>query len=801
MALTIPAYMQRALERQDPNLVVLVDVTLASGEAFYFASGNERLRAADSTRQDYIQNIHEITPISPQLSPLDRKVQVSSFAITFVDDGAIRDFMDSYAWKNALVEVVLAPAELPGSSYEIPYWKGLVYEMLPDGQYFKMQCKDALTMALETAYYGVPINRHPLEVIEEILDAADIPSALIDSTTFDPSTDTAISHLVVSAISSMGITHSGNDPVVNIGSAGSDDFWGGPELSSIDSPIERAQASAAWTQEMLERAARGDFPTRGIPAAPMIDHLAYMCGGSVLTGEDGKIKFLRFDSSASIADTWTSDDVIDFEQRQTWGDSIVNEVHFTLGTDPNERTHIMSETNSQSNYAPSGATAYVRTIPIAMPYGAEMFRFNWAGAWVTDPASDTLNVGTTSGYQINGAPVCGMAGCRVDATHRGRALTDTFAGTFSGSFTKPTDALLSGSRPAYWQVGGEIIKVTGLDVNNPTTTRYSGAQHISDVAFWGAGSGDGVPDVDKNGEDAGTQSFYPARAEITASTRGALSSTAATHATGARITVDPYFDITAAVLMGTAILTRAANGLPIIAVTTSIAKYGLQIGDLVSVVDDRFSWWGDDGSSSAIKWEIVGKEVDIMSGNPTIKWLLAFADHSSPPWSISIAHSAVQPVYVPAKALGISGSWHDETGTQTWVKATGGFQVVQFATSGAIDAHTGWDGTDEYTVQTDDQYDIHAGVEIDALDANATAQLAIEVDQRGGSGYAARRYGAIVQNNAAGARDIQVFVHWQNAFLERGWKVRITLEVSGSSGNVTINAGEEKTFLEISASP
>lgn len=485
----------------------------------------------------YPNSVSRVDPVAPTLDPLTREAKVSDIAIECVDDGWLRYLVQNNRLKGKAVTVKLGSPDISEANFA-PLFLGVIEEILPVPGGIVLHCLDTYTLLLESKISTSFIGRHPLECVEAILIEAGVDSSLYDATTLDPANYTSsFSHHVV---------HRG----------GYNEF-----IENLD-PL--------------------NAPARGL-----LSELAAITNGSLLPGEDGVLRFVRFSSTASAVAAWTSDDIRDFKQISTY-DNLTNRVICAFGkrvAPPEhdkpgeyEERYEHNDTDSQTNFAYPGASERIveRMLETQWIHGRGLLR-----------TVVTAVTATPFTMVVHGLIPYGMSGARVP--------------TSWPSSSQDADAQLSAGRPAYLKIDDEIFKATACTLSVDSMKNEYGA-------------------------------FRPMHLSYTISDRAQFGTSAAQHTSGtAPYYGVPVFDVTVQVDVCTEIIRRFSNGCPVIEVTTGLHWHAVQIGDLVTVTYDTFLAYGASGVDTNTKWEVVGKEVDASGDAPGIKWTLAMAAVTSPP--------------------------------------------------------------------------------------------------------------------------------------------------------------------------
>jgi len=322
--------------------------------------------------------------------------------------------------------------------------------------------------------------------------------------------------------------------------------------------------------------------------------------GCLYFGEDGQVRFVRFDTTTAASVAWTDNDINEMTQVQT---IIANQIEMSVTGErpthgePYKGSVTLKDTTSQSNYAYPGESV-----------GLFVRSDNFLGInWHADIQSEVTTTGALSPLRV--AYPFGLSGTRVNDA------------VYSNPWENMQDseAQLSGSKPLYILVNDEVMKCISLDL-------VEGSKLIIPDHFILGSPGD---------------SHKPMFADLTIASmnRGALNTTAAQHRDpfepGGDVDVlEPAakaFDVTMHRDFALTQLQRFSNGCEIIEVTTNLSQWAVQLADLVTVTNESFLSYGFDGIDSGHKWEVIGKELSLDDNSAHIKWKLAYATKSSPP--------------------------------------------------------------------------------------------------------------------------------------------------------------------------
>jgi len=312
------------------------------------------------------------------------------------------------------------------------------------------------------------------------------------------------------------------------------------------------------------------------PALDLIEEVGAHLHGGIIINEDGKFSFKLFDATdPSLAD-WDEDVILDLKQKSL-GDNVINRVlvqwHQRSGVF--ERRYSDNDTASQANHTLPGQTERILNYDLKSQWLDGTFAFLF-----TDVTPTQTNILVNQHFT-------GFSGTRGLCAAGG----------------PPSDARITSARPGFVQIESEIVKVTSMGLTS------SGACWSSSWINPNSGLPEVIDDL--------------AMGLSLNVVRGALGTTAVAHL-GASVTIE-VTDLTVPTFTAERILERFPDGLDIVEVTTSFAEYDKQVGDFVTLTWPEFLSFLRDGITSAVKWEIIGKEADLDASPPLIKWTLAAA--------------------------------------------------------------------------------------------------------------------------------------------------------------------------------
>lgn len=403
MALTLNASLLRELQTSEPeSLVMYVAITLTGGGTpyeFVNANGN-RLTGIG---YHVPENVIGVTPVAQRLDPLSRAAQAGEITVELMEDEFVRDLLVNNRLIGKKLEVKLGHTALSAANYA-PVFLGMITEAYGEHGKVTIVGGDALSVSRKHKVSGAWVSKHPLEIIESLIDDAGIPSDLKDTTTLDPKNSTDISHFAVSR----GNVYAGaTEQMKGVASSfGFTDRW--PTAADVASPK---------------------------PAWDIIQELSQLLNGSLVPRENGQLSFLSYDSSASTEQDWGEDDLISVRVVETQG-NLANEVivdfnHLAFTDGDASLLFSVKDSTSQTNHAYPGEAS--RIVPLRL-------KTDWCNSSATlgedITNSQTGNIAIRNGY----FEFCG---------------TNELAGGSQSS-----EFQFSAGRPGYIRIGDEIIKTT-----------------------------------------------------------------------------------------------------------------------------------------------------------------------------------------------------------------------------------------------------------------------------------------------------------------------------------------------------
>lgn len=535
--------------------------------------------APSATRPDPDGELVDLAELSVTIDPLTRKTSIGGVSIVVLDDGSIREATAASPLFGAQIEILVGDKLDAESAYK-KVFEGVILEITPEEGLIKIDAEGALNMirdhdviATDFVNSSSVVQRHPLQIIEAILTATDLPSSLIDSASLDPDT-----------------------------------FSSGP------------RAMSHWN---MARGVHGNFDrsiNEPVSAFQLIDQLLNLMDGALVPLTDGRLSFRQFDTSATVVKTFADDEVITFQQTETF-QNLINVATLLFGW---KGQHASAEeepwlriasggyvkNSSQQDYLFSTRRLDDTSVTdYAFPTESRrlqmrQFETKWVGASST-VISDINGISDPVTVQCFGGHLASFAGVE-------RKLNGVSDG-------KVNFALNGLDRFAFLMVFRESSFLRSFEIMRATSvTEFPNIRIITD------NDANGLPNPDEN-LAVGRVDFLCDRAQLGTSI---VAHTAAIDADGFPPGARPLsvVDITIAVEYVSNVLKRFSNGLPIVELDVHLTEENLSLDlmDLVALNNDVFLNRGNDGVTTQI-FEIVGKRLHILDDEPRVALTLALA--------------------------------------------------------------------------------------------------------------------------------------------------------------------------------
>lgn len=180
-------------------------VTQTEGvDRFSFISG-------DRDMFGYPRAVSKVSPIAPSVDEVTGRFSSGDWRVEFDDqtgglDSALRRLLVERRMRNKLISFFRGEQSLPSDLDFLDVGRGIVKTARGNGRRLTLVAYDAAGILARKDISGDDAtwtNQHPLEIIQSILNLANVPTTLYDATTLDPSSaeyisgDHAISHFNV----------------------------------------------------------------------------------------------------------------------------------------------------------------------------------------------------------------------------------------------------------------------------------------------------------------------------------------------------------------------------------------------------------------------------------------------------------------------------------------------------------------------------------------------------------------------------------------------------------------------------
>ena len=538
MAYTLNANFIKAMGRATVEPVVHCSIAL-SGTTMDFHNSPE---AVDSTvTGDPV--LGDVTSVSQAVDPVSRKAQHGEMTFTLVDDGKIRGLVSSQSFNEKVITVKLGSTELALSDF-VGIFKGPIISVLPQEGRIVIKARAFTHQLRGVKTYRTYIGDHPFSVVSQMLQDCGVASGDIDSASFTPANHADISHYNYSSIVFYN-SENGTPPGLS-GGLGLQEETNGVGFASQEIDVERFvnEAMRLTRSTLVHDPASGD------------------------------VKIVRYDSSASVAKHFTTDEYTDFQQVDN-GQSIITEVKTAFSKVASADLLIQADNTAATNL---GASDYSHAIDYLS--GSAVL----TGTQLASSSTDFRAFGSEGG--ISGS----------------RGLTGT----------QPADAVISAARPFYGIYRTEVLKSTTAYTTTAITSSHALRDHDGDLTGSSEETVFGLITTLVSRPFAGTEAA------------GAESS-----ATGVATCVDatPAFDY------GSYLLNRFSNTAPQVRLLVGLEHLNIEIGDLVSLDNDLFlsTELGLDGLDSSVKFEVTKREVLPLGDSVGIDLELTYAIKTSAP--------------------------------------------------------------------------------------------------------------------------------------------------------------------------
>jgi hypothetical protein len=325
VVLSLSAGFKEAIARSGSQLLFLVEIDLAGG-TFKALSGKSDVISTNVAAHSAVLSV---SPLAYEIDPVTRRMQTGGVTVE-LDDGFVRPLLPSNRFKGRQVTIKIGARELPEVDYA-DYFVGPIDTIIPvDGQKVELEVLNSLVLLEDAKVTGQFIFTHTspssrvgnaFRYMEEILEKADVPAALIDSPSFDRA-------------------NAAYDEVGHFG-------------------LARGKGETFYADLSLRIPA---------DAFTQVEQISQLLNGGIIINEDGKLSFKQFDGSAAAVANWGKDDIDEFEQVEL-GANLINrvEVFWLRHQSAWNASHIAEDVTSQNNHALPGQTNRIISHQITGP--------------------------------------------------------------------------------------------------------------------------------------------------------------------------------------------------------------------------------------------------------------------------------------------------------------------------------------------------------------------------------------------------------------------------------------------------
>jgi hypothetical protein len=554
------------MTRADARPVYYLRVSASNTVDFEFLSG--LCDAGDL--QDLPISIVSVSSISQEIDPVTRKNSIGVVEVKLAMDPNTQSMLSGYRLKGKRCLIRVGEKTLGSSTAFQTIFTGYIDESIGN--------RETLTLTIASPVVRIKdykirswqvLNKHPLEAIEDLLGLAGVPSADIETSSFDPDTDTAISHFCVSR--------------------------GRGYLSDQDNSIQ------------------------GETAANVIEQLCELMVGGLIARENGKIEFKRFNISPAAVAVFDDNNIIDIEVLSTY-EYVINSVAVDIAPQqPLKWAHPAwpGDNGLGSSAAPAGGQYTQRDAVAAAalgddttPYIVEHVVSNpWIAGVMLSTGSPSYPDHTPPGQQAY--PQYNAAATTLNF-HNGHIHGVSGMRDSWPTASQPAGAKISAGRPIYIKLQtGEVISSTNFAPS-------ASASMLIEPATVGGARSSAKATATVTRAQLGTSAIAP-KASDTISPNLAQGDSF-----GFQRWEVPAYDITIARFIAEQLIERFAYGAPVLKVRTTAEQYAVQVGDFVTVNSGELLGFSIEMTSG--KWEVVKKEDDLLSDSPGIVWTLVKAE-------------------------------------------------------------------------------------------------------------------------------------------------------------------------------
>ena len=282
--------------------------------------------------------ISGITSLSSSLDPMDRKIQIGEVTVTILDSNSVRGLFDDFDVVGKSIFIKVGTPEISLESDFLPYWAGLVFDIIPQGgTTIDIVCKTRLRKLAEKTWKGQIANKNKLEAVEAILTEIGFTSSDYDAASFDKSAaaNSDLIHFVDSSLNFNEYHHWRNHDAPMTGTY---IRYGG---SYPTAATDRKVVGKKWPGP--------DSP--GVRSIDIIGDLLFSTYGCLSTDSaSGKIKFIPWNKSKDVSRTLDAEDYRDFVVTEVFGETLVNSIRIPLSYKDAVQDFVYRDTDSITRY-------------------------------------------------------------------------------------------------------------------------------------------------------------------------------------------------------------------------------------------------------------------------------------------------------------------------------------------------------------------------------------------------------------------------------------------------------------------
>ena len=281
--LTTTAKFKQTMGRAGIQPVYVVELHLSSTDVRYFSTCH--LLLSDLAAIPLYPSVSDVVGVASSIDVESRSVSIGEFHVHFLDDGVLRDIIKNQFVYGKKVVIKLGNDEMTAYSDFLQIAVGVSRDIIPTEGELDLEVADILEL-LKDKDIGPRfwLNAHPLEVIEDILKAAQIDSSMYDSSTLSATSDLTRSHFVCSRYDA--------------------------RIRGIDEPIVTTGVNS-----------------EGSAADGLINEICELVYGSFAPDESGVFKFKYYEPTNSVDRNLQEDDFGGFEQTAS-ADPLYNSISF-----------------------------------------------------------------------------------------------------------------------------------------------------------------------------------------------------------------------------------------------------------------------------------------------------------------------------------------------------------------------------------------------------------------------------------------------------------------------------------------